>query len=595
MKTEVFNAVPKFNDKQLDKQLYKQITFLKAIYPFLEDDYWNEGVIELRPIKRDEYLKEYIRSFNTWHLQQKDVEALRKFLGLINGKGLCLYFSGFAFDRNKQVLKKDGNPYQTGKINNENALFTTILPMDFDKCSEDEFLKQKQKLLDLGIETIDIFSGHGFQSFILLNHKVLDKNIYKKFTRLMLSKGFKIDDALVDPARQLRMPYSFNCKALDKSDKYYNPLYPEILPTTDIAWTDKRYHVVDVFEKINSLPDVIVPIDPLTEIDIKSVVTAPLMPSVEKTEKKKKKKEIEEVKAVKIQSLKTIYSSLINVDRLPEAIQKILAGSKDGHRNMVMLFLIPFLRNTLGLNLQTIKQIMVLWGERCTPKLDPDYVVGETERLYSYGLRGKHGKYTAELRQAYGYLEFEEYKRDNKIIIPNAIFEDFDVICDGAIRIYLSMKLAEKIEGIQEFTRKDIQRYAGISERTLDRNIKDLLSMGCVSKRRSKNRRMGEEHIFYLSPYFSTKYGFTTLENSLVRLMLKMLTNGEMKLYSYLCRMIGSGGSSCWASQKHISKKVAKTQQGVSLITDKLMEKGFIKKDTEEKDGVKHSTYNLMY
>lgn len=587
--------MPKFNDKQLDKQTYKQIEFLKVMYPFLEDDNnWNEGAIELRPIKRDEYLKKYIRSFNTWHLQQNDVDALRKFLGLINGQGYCLYFSGFAFDRSKEVLRKDGKPYEKGKVNNENSLFTTILPMDFDNLSEDEFLEQKQRLINLGIETHDNFTGHGFQSFILLSHRVLDKDIYKKFTTLLISKGFKVDESLSDSARQLRMPFSFNCKAMDKKSEYYDPLYPEIIPTTVINWTDKRYHVVDVFEKLNSLPDVIAPLAPLKEIDTKAFTTAPLTKTEEKVEKEKKEREIKEVKEIKIQSLKSVYSSL-NIDRLPEPIQKMLGGSQHGLRNKVMLFLIPFLRNSLGLNLQTIKQIMVVWGERCTPKLDADHIIKETERIYGYGLKGKHGKYTEELRKAYGYLEFEQYKRDNKILIPNAIFDDFDVISDGAVRIYLSLKLAEKIDGIQEFTKKDIQQYADVVVRTVERNIKDLVSMGYICKRRSKNRRMGEEHVYYINPYFSATDGFTMLETSLVRLMLKMLTDGEMKLYSYLCRMIGNGGSECWASQKYIAKRVAKTQQGVSLVTTKLMEKGFIKKTTEEKNGVLHSTYNLNY
>ena len=37
------------------------------------------------------------------------------------------------------------------------------------------------KLIALDIETIDIFTGHGFQSIILLEHKVYDKNILSDF------------------------------------------------------------------------------------------------------------------------------------------------------------------------------------------------------------------------------------------------------------------------------------------------------------------------------------------------------------------------------------------------------------------------------
>lgn len=590
-KVKTFNNVPTFNDKQLDKQVEKQIRFLKAIFPFLEDgNNWNEGCIELRPIKRDENLKGYIRSYNAWHLQEKDVKALKKFLGMINGKGYCLYFSAFAFDYNKEVLKKDGKKFEKGKVNNENALFTCILPMDFDNISFEEFQREKQKLIDLGIETIDIFTGHGYQSFILLNHRVLDKDILKKFTNLLISKGFKVDESLRDSARVLRMPYSFNCKAMDKKSKYYDAIFPEIIPTTDIAWTEKRYHIIDIFEKINGLPDVIVPENRLTEIDIKEIPIA----SITVAEKKKKEKEIKEVKQIKIQNLKTIYN-MIDFERLPEPVQKMLAGSQEGIRNQVMLFLIPFLRNTLGLSLQTIKQIMVLWGERCSPRLDASFVVSEVDRIYKLGFKGKFGKYTEGLRKAYGFLEFNKYKRDNKIIIPNSFFDDFDVISDGAVRIYLALKLAEKLDGVKEFTKKDIQHYAKIVERTVERNIKDLVAMGYICKRRT-NRRKGEEYIYYLNPYFSSIKGFTMIENAIVRLMLKDLTDGEMKLYSYLCRMIGNDGNDCWASQKYIAQKIGKKgHSSISKMTDSLKEKGFISKRTFEKDGVLHSIYNLNY
>lgn len=582
--------VQEFNEVQIQKQAEKQIRFLKMVHPFLDDDKWNEGSIEIRPIKRDLSEETYVRSFTAWHLDYEDIEALKSFLGRINGKGFCLYFSSFAFDYKKKVIRSDGKPYQTGKVNNENAMFTCILPMDFDNISFDEFQKEKQRLMDLDIETIDIRTGHGFQSFILLSHQVLDKDILKKFTHLLISKGFKVDGTLVDPARVLRMPYSFNCKAMDRNSKYYDPLYPEILPTTDIAWTERRYHVVDIFGKIQSLPDVIPLSNPMTEIEIKTIQTAPITYA----EKKKKEIEIKETKQIHVQTLKSVYH-MINFERLPEAVQKMLAGSQEGLRNQVLLFLIPFLRNTLGLNIQTIKQIMTVWGERCSPRLGADFVDSEVNRIYNLGFKGKFGKYTEGLRLAYGYLEFSEFKRDNKIIIPNAIFEDFDVISDGAVRIYLALRLAEKLDGVKEFTKKDIQKYAQISERTVERNIKDLVAMSYVCKRRS-NRRNGEEYIFYLNPYFSTKEGFSTVENLVVRYMLEKLTDGEMKLYSYLCKMIGNGGNDCWASQKYLAKKIGKKgQNAISMMTDSLKEKGFITKRTEKKGGIMHSTYNLNY
>ncbi|MGP3783671.1 hypothetical protein [Paenibacillus sp. 1A_MP2] len=284
---KIFNQVPVLTDGQIDKQAEKQIRFMKAVHPQLADEHWNEGRVELRPVKRDPSIREYLRSFGTWNLGEKDTSELKKFLQIVNGKGVDLYFSSFAFDYHLEVFKKDGKKYEKGKVNNENALFTSILAMDFDGITAEEFHSQKQRLIELGIETIDIFSGHGFQSFILLNHRVTDKDIYKKFTALMLAKGFKVDEALQDPARVLRMPYSFNCKALDSKSKYYSATKPEIVPTTEVSWTEKRYHITEVFEKLNSLPDVIKQIEPLSEIQVKSIPTTPLID----TDKRGKRRE----------------------------------------------------------------------------------------------------------------------------------------------------------------------------------------------------------------------------------------------------------------------------------------------------------------
>ena len=60
--------------------------------------------------------------------------------------------------------------------------------------------------------------------------------------------------------------------------------------------------------------------------------------------------------------------------------------------------------------------------------------------------------------------------------------------------------------------------------------------------------------------------------------------------------MIGSSKNECWSSQKYIAKNIGKTQQGVSLITDKLSEKRYIKKTTLITDeNMKVCTYNLNY
>lgn len=591
---KIFNQVPVLTDGQIDKQAEKQIRFMKAVHPQLADEHWNEGRVELRPVKRDPSIREYLRSFGTWHLGEKDTSELKKFLQIVNGKGVDLYFSSFAFDYHLEVFKKDGKKYEKGKVNNENALFTSILAMDFDGITAEEFHSQKQRLIELGIETIDIFSGHGFQSFILLNHRVTDKDIYKKFTALMLAKGFKVDEALQDPARVLRMPYSFNCKALDSKSKYYSATKPEIVPTTEVSWTEKRYHITEVFEKLITLPDVIKQMESLSEIELNSIQTSPLSGADKILKKERNKREIEVVGEIKVETLKAVYS-MLDFERLPDTVQKMLAGSQEGLRNKVMMFIIPFLRNSLGLNIQTIRDVMVCWGERCSPSLDASHIFKETDRIYAKDFKGKHGKYTEELRGAYGYLEFENYTKKNKLIISNDFFDDLSVLSDCATRIYLAMKLGESLEGIKNFSKLDIQRYAQISERTLERNMKELVLKGHVTKRRG-NRRAGEGYVYYLNPFFNSVSGFTTLENATVKLMLNDLTDGELKLYSFLSKIVSQKGADCWASQKYIAQKIGKKgHDSISKMTASLHKKEFVTKKTIDRNGIKHSIYNLNF
>lgn len=581
-----FESVPNFNEKQIENQLQKQISFLNKIYPWLSDDNYHDGVIEIRPIKREKEEK-YIRSYNTWRLQEKDIESLRKFLNLVNGKGYCLYYSTFCFDYSLENNDKK----QKGKINNENALYTSILPIDFDDITEEEFKLEKEKLLNLGIETVDVFTGHGFQSIILLNQKVYDKSILNKFTKLLISKGFKADPAIVDCARIMRLPYSFNCKSLDVKSKHYEE---GVIPCQLVADTEKRYKLVEIFEKLTNMKDIIESEDNSTFILLDNIAKIKVEP-ITYVEKEKKIQEMKEVHDIKIENLQSLYKDYLDIEILPDPIKKMLQGTQEGLRNKVLLFIIPFFRVSLGLNIQTIKSILKIWGELSTPILTSDFIKCEVNRIYKYDFKGAYGKYTEELRKTYGYLEFNKFTRQNKILIPNAIFNDFHLISDGAVQIYLSIKLKEQIDSVKEFTKQDIQEVANIVERTLERNIKDLVAMGYVCKRRT-NRRLKEKYIYYINPYFNKTAGFTMIENAVVKLMINELTDGEIKLYSYLCMMISSNRNDCSASQKYLAKNIGKKgHSSISKMTDELVKKKYITKKTIDKDGVKHCIYNLNY
>lgn len=595
---KVVSFVPALNEKQIKRVIEKQVKFLKLIYPELATEGYKEGCMEIRPVKRDfkNLKKHYIQSYNAWKMQEKDIEELEKFMSNVTGKGYCLYYSAYTMDYNKECFKEDGSKYKKGKINKQNSLYTTILAIDFDGMDYEEFEKEKDKLKSLDIETLDIFTGHGFQSIILLEHKVYDENVLGNFTELLISRGFKVDSSIVDSARLLRLPYTFNCKALDpKQTEYYSEDNPEILPTVDINWTERRYHVQDIFNKIKSLEK----IRDCKDLDLDNLVIQDLEPVKDEEyapiTTPKKQREVKELK-IKIENTKSQYPMIPDFDKLPDPVKKMLTETPQGLRNQTIMFLVPFFRNTLGLNIQTIKQIMVIWGSNCTPAMSESSVLADVDRIYKKGFKGGFGKYTTELRKAYGYLEFSKYTRENKIVIPNAIFDDFDVISDGAIKIYLAMKLYNALDGIEEFTNKDIQTYAEISDSTFKRNIKDLVNLGYICKRK-ENRRIGEKYIYYINPYFSSIEGYTLIENGIIELLMMKLTDGELKLYTYMCSMIDRSKGDCWASQKYLAKKIGKAgHSSISKMTDSMVKKKAIKKITYEEDNnVKHCKYNLNY
>lgn len=601
------NLVPKLNEKQVDRITQKQVDFLTTIHPWLKDlDKHNDGALEVRPIRRDKELKYYARSYNAWHMDEKDKLELNKFNENLTGKGYCMYYSAYAFDYHLDCLKNDGKKFQKGKINNKNALFTCILPIDFDGMEYEEFAKEKAKLTALDIETIDIFSGHGFQSIILLEHRVYDKNIIGDFTNLLISRGFKADSNIVDCARVLRLPYTFNCKSLDPSQtEYYDPISPEIYPTVDIAWTERRYNAQDIFnkiatlEKIRTFEDETEKIKLIEEVKIKPIRSdtdrneGQVLETVTTIKKQKKTRELQ----IKLENTKLQYPALKGkFDKLPLAIQKMLSETPQGLRNQTIMFLVPFFRNSLGLNIQTIMEIMITWGEHCKPSMPASAVEQDVNRIYKKGFKGFSGKYTKELSKQFGYVDFNEFKRDNKIIIQNAIFEDFDVISDAGVKIYLAMKLAQSLDNIQEFTKKDIEKYANISERTIERNTKDLVNMGYINKRRT-NRRIGEKYIYYINPYISTTTGYTIIQNGIAEILMQKLNDSELKLFLYICRMIGQSDEPCWATQKYLAEKVGKkSHTTISKLTDSMDEKRVIDKIiVEDNDFIRHCKYTLKY
>lgn len=575
------------SNEQLRETAKRQFEFLAKVHPSLTEDCWVEGAVEIRPVHRGE--AKYKRSFHTWSLEEKDLEKYTEYLSKINGETYCMYYSVFAFDYHKET-----EGYQKGKINNENSLYTSALVIDFDNITLEEFKEYLVKLAKLDIETLSVFSGNGFQSVILLDQKVYDKKILEKFTKLLISRGFPVDESIKESARVMRLPYSFNCKKYDK--KYRKPgEEPFAIATRIVAETNRRYKLVDIFKKIKSL-DVVIEDDEEVKIDELENIEIRDFEPIEKAKKKKKKQEKIEKRNIIIKEVKEDYKEVIDFERLEPGIQNMLIETEHKYRNKVLLFLVCHFKHNMGLDMNRVEDIMAIWGEHCNPSLEEDYVREEARRVFKKGYKTP---YTEDLGKKFGFIDFNSYSRDNKVRVTNEFFEYYHVMSDAAVKIYLMMMAYEKVEEIHTWTQEEICRVADISRRTFYRYVTDLIKLGFVDKRRSYKRE-NEEYKYFINKFFNMSRGFTEFETATLENMVfhknKALNDNEIKLYSYLIYMINTKKTDvCFASQGYLGKAIGKAQNSISRITDELNDKKYIIKTTTKEKNVMHTEYKLKY
>ena len=224
MYIEKYEKLPKLTDEEVREQAENIFNFLKLTHQFMENKgeaFYNpcksiaeqvnasSMAIELRALRRDRADRPYYRNFKLYRFADSELERLYKFLLELNNKKIpyCLYYSVYCFDSCRLAVNQQGKKSEmwNNKIAVNNAIGTQILIADFDNITEDEFILEKIKLAKIGIETLDVFTGHGFQSIILLDNPTEDKELLRKFTNLMLSKGFKVDYKIKDCARIMRL------------------------------------------------------------------------------------------------------------------------------------------------------------------------------------------------------------------------------------------------------------------------------------------------------------------------------------------------------------------------------------------------------
>lgn len=499
----------------------------------------------------------------------------------------CCYYSLYTFDNLKEVRVSivDRNGRKTyehkavKKITEANTYETWVLPIDIDGISKEEYEEYRDYLLSLGIETIGEKTGNGYQMLILLDKPFKMKKLFRDFTSKLHQLIPAIDTSVDVPTQVFRMPFTRNCKEYSSQFIYYKPHDPQAKEVVIIDWTEKRYSKKDIFAILDA------------EIDRKVHKDAPTKAETtdfEVLDKEKTNHNVEVLSSRKkaITADKTYQDLYVHLsfEELPLNIQNILKGTTEGFRNKCVLYLTPFFNKVLGLTQEQALETLEVFNDLCTPPKPFAAVKSDYYRFSEDYAAYKKGKYDLEMAKVFGKEETDTLIRADfdKILFDNEIIKRFDEIHHSAILLYLAMKLMEIESDFEQvsFTKEEIALAAGVSEKTVQRYMKELTKFSIVVNVKG-NPKQRIKKGFKINEYGQYLNGFTKLSKLLVKDMLKELQPSEMVIYIYMMFKVGAMDSTLvLTSQKQIALDVNLDQSVISRITDELKEKKYIRKKT---------------
>lgn len=553
---------------QLEEQLECISEFLGFVHPSLIHGAGFRPCVELRPINRGE--EDYMRSKSLmlWDLNSESINRLRTFLERHNGYPSCLFYSVFSYDNHGTPATGKKDSGKSKRIHAGLALGTSEIALDFDNITVSEYHELVDRFESLGIYAIWVFSGHGYQAHILLDTELQDKDILYRCVYKFRSKGFPCDPACVDPARLMRLPYTYNCKCFKDSayaEELEEPPFCNIL-----QGSSTRYALADIFNKLNTLPTVS-PEDEM--ICLAQENKAEKATSTASGKQKKAQQPSENAFAVR----KIEYPYISNYD-LPVPVTKMLAYTPHGVRNKVLGYLIRLFKMQYRLSKGQIFEILSIWAaSACEPAYDPDDLKTDFTRLY-YDYNGLG--YDATLAKIFGVIDHQEIitLRKKSIIIANAFFRDFNTLDGKVVRLYLAIKMLEHIE--EPATVNKLSEILDISVRALRPTLQEFVASGHGFITQG-NRRRGLPDEYHTHRGYSIQDGYMTFSYNDIKAYVTELfdsssrAHGELKLYLWMRWKFYSG--EIFMSQTNLGQNINVAQNTISGITRRLETKHFIK------------------
>lgn len=581
---EEYSEYPHLSKDEILENFETIWSFLKRIHHGV-DDHWNleyglkcHGIdlaIEVRPLRSDKglggryYRPHYIYRFND--LEKKRFwEYYYKLCKVTKKRATqeeyviphCLYHGVYNIDTNIAPISQKGVVAKT-KLASNSAHYTTFVVVDIDGINISKYLEYKKIFIEKGLESNDLFTGHGVQMSFVLDKPSTDLYLLEKFFHLCKDViGIEEADAkVIDPGRIVRAG-GFNSKGALEGDKFFGK---NIIKTKVLASTDRRYSLTFIFEKFGveyvenrrklnekryqqgSWEN---PADyPYWDEHVGHIQreTAQIL----KYGYTEKKSEIDVVSL----SLDELYPAL-DVGKLPEGCRSMLYGFREGFADNALFFLTIKLRE-LNYSEETVVDAMLTLATLDTHGYaweESGYIEEKVSKIYNSNyMNARKDDYMA-LQREFGALEMEysdileiraatTLNFDRRLFIDQIIKEDdTDIVIQAKIAhiepfafiLWLTM-LMESSAYYEEFgkhlafTREDLVMLSGKSKNTVLSALNCLCStkVGLVDKVAGVTK-LKQKDTYYINHHANKKLitelteddlskGFFSLEKSFIK------------------------------------------------------------------------------